>query len=70
MATVDKKIADEIVEGNGYYSNDPRVHMIIEYDNAWGGQGYGLVYDIRQSIHYAPSEYVHNPRVYWQADPT
>lgn len=66
MATVSKDLADELKEANGYYSDDPRAVRIIEYDNAWGGVGYGIEYE-GQLGKYRPSKYVRNPRVYWQA---
>ena len=66
MATVDKKLADTIKDGNGYYYDDPRCMRIIEYDNAWGGVGYGLEYT-RDIGRYSASEFVRNPRVYWEA---
>lgn len=67
MATVDKELADKLKAGNGYYMDDPRVASIIEYDNAWGGVGYGLNYEGRGN-RYTESDFVRNPRVYWQAD--
>lgn len=67
MATVDKKMADEMKALDGYYSDDPRVVRIVEYDNAFGGVSYGLEY-ARDLGRYSPSEYVRNPRVYWEAD--
>jgi hypothetical protein len=67
MATVDKDLADKLVANNGYYADDPRVQRIIKYDNAWGGIGYGLEYE-GQIGKYSSSEYVNNPRIYWQAD--
>lgn len=66
MATVTKQLADEIVDGNGYYSSDPRVMRVIEYDNRWGGISYGIEYQ-RDLGRYAPSQFVLNPRVYWRA---
>lgn len=66
MATVSKDLADKLVAGNGYYADDPRVTSIIEYDNAFGGIGYGLNYQGRENRYY-PSEYVRNPRIYWEA---
>lgn len=66
MATVNKPLADQIKAADGYYSDDPRVTSIIEYDNAWGGVGYGLNYEGRENRYY-PSEFVRNPRVYWEA---
>jgi hypothetical protein len=66
MGTVNKEIADKIAKRNGYYSDDPRVYWIIEYDNVFGGVSYGLEYsnDIGR---YAESEFVLNPRIYWYA---
>lgn len=66
MATVSKDIADKLVAGDGYYMDDPRVLRITEYDNNWGGKGYGIEYR-RPLGRYAPSEFVHNPRIYWEA---
>lgn len=68
MSTVSKHIADICIAGNGIYPGDeniPPVVLIIEYDNAHGGKGYGLVYEGQTSV-YTPSEYVRNPRVYWR----
>lgn len=68
MPTVDKKIADKIIAGNGYYHpEDPIVTEIIEYDNAWGGQGYGITYPGQNPMTYhQESEFIRRPRIYWQ----
>lgn len=66
MGTVNKDIADKIAKADGHFSDDPRVVRIVEYDNAWGVIGYGLEY-ARNRGYYAPSEFVCNPRVYWEA---
>lgn len=66
MATVSKKLADELKANDGYYSDDVRVIRIIEYDNAWGGKGYGIEYN-GQFGKYGESEFVRNPKVYWEA---
>lgn len=72
MSTVDKAFADNIALNNGYYNGDdepspdnPRTVLIIEYDNMFGGSGYGLVFEGRVNK-YVPSEFVKNPRVYWE----
>lgn len=67
MSTVSKSLADKIKANDGYFSDDPRVTSIIEYDNAWDGVGYGLNYEGKAN-RYTTSEFVRNPRVYWQAD--
>lgn len=66
MATISKKLADEIVANDGYYSDDPRVARIVEYTNARGSLAYGLEYP-HQLGRYAPSDLVRNPKVYWEA---
>lgn len=74
MGTVTKGIADRIIERGGWgdeadrLAGVPRVVEITEYDNAWGGVGYGLTSEGERNV-YAPSEYVRNPRRYWPKDP-
>lgn len=63
MATVDKSIADRIVAGE-FPEDDAR--KIVEYDNAFGGVGYGVIFGDQDPDRYAPSEFVRNPRLYWE----
>src|SRR5882672_4206979 len=68
MATVSKDLADRIVANSGYYKDDPRVYRIVEYTNAFGsGLSYGIEYS-GQVGKYHESEYVINPRVYWEVN--
>lgn len=66
MPTVSKALADTIVKADGYYALDPRVMRVVEYTNKWGKQAYGLEYE-GQLGKYVPSEYVIDPKVYWEA---
>ena len=66
MATIHKRTADEIVACNGQYKDDPPVLRIVQYTNAWGGEAYGLEYE-GQLGKYSPSQYVIDPKVYWEA---
>lgn len=67
MGTVSKDLADKLVAQNGYYADDPRVMRIVEYENAFNGaKSYGIEYE-GQMGKYSPSEFVINPKVYWQA---
>jgi hypothetical protein len=68
MATVSKDIAETIAMADGYYALDPRVHRIVEYTDMGGKKAYGLEYEW-QVGKYEASEFVQNPRVYWQAEP-
>ncbi len=75
MSTVDKTFADRIAAGNGWLDGDkdnslgdnPRTVKIVEYDNAWGGKSYGLIFEGCDPDRYAKSKFVRNPRVYWEA---
>ncbi|MFY2659247.1 hypothetical protein ACOTJ6_13075 [Achromobacter xylosoxidans] len=73
MSTVDKDFADNLKANQGYYNGDddnslgdnPRCVEITEYDNAYGGVGYGLTFE-GQRNRYTPTEFVRNPRAYWR----
>lgn len=73
MSTVDKAFADNVAAHRGYYNGDddnsmgdnPRCVEIVEYDNAWGGVGYGLVFE-GEANRYTESEFVRSPRNYWR----
>ena len=66
MATVDKSLADKLVERDGWYGGgDPRVMRIVEYTNMAGNQAYGIEYE-HEIGRYAESEFVINPKVYWE----
>ena len=62
MSTVCLEIAERIAAGE-FDSDNPTA--IIKYDNAWGGQGYGVIFAGRNPETYAPSPFVKNPRVWW-----
>lgn len=67
MATVSKDLADKIAANDGYYSDDPRVLRIIEYENAFDSRkAYGIEYE-GQVGKYRPSDFVINPKTYWEA---
>lgn len=69
MATVSESLAREIIENDGYYSDDPRVLQVVSYDNAFNGERTWAIlylYDV-ENDRYAPSEYVRNPRIEWEA---
>ena len=76
MPTVDKEFADNLKQHNGYYNGDddnslgdnPRCLTITEYDNAFGGVGYGLTFE-GEPNRYTESEFVRNPRTYWRYQP-
>jgi len=63
MATVDKDIADRIVAGE-FAEDDAR--KIVEYDNAFGGVGYGVIFGDDDPDMYRETAFVRNPRLYWK----
>lgn len=75
MATVDKKFADALIAGNGLHPDcgeeapdNPRAVLIVEYTNLGGKLAYGVTFatDRDRNRYFAPSEFVRNPRVYWE----
>ena len=68
MATVDKKLAEEIIANNGHYGDDERVMQVVKYQNRHGGESYAVLYKRDVAIdRYEASEYVINPQVIWSA---
>jgi len=62
MGTVPKKIADDVMAG--LYEDDMPT-KIVKYQNAWGGESYGMVTIREDQDRYRPSEYVRNPETIW-----
>lgn len=65
MGTVSKEIADQIIAGK-YAEEDGWPIRIVEYDNQWGGKGYGVEHHEHERGRYSASQFVRNPRVYWE----
>jgi len=65
MATVSKKIADEIVAGK-YKSDGP--FKIVKYTNAFNGEdAYGVCMRGDDPNRYKASDFIINPTTYWEA---
>lgn len=70
MSTIDNKnIIKEIIEKDGYYDDDPRIYMIVEYTNANGKITWGVTWSSEsftaRTRYLDETEYVRNPRVIW-----
>lgn len=63
MATVDKAAADRVIAGE--FANEG-VWKIVKYNNAWGGESYGLLFPHDPPDKYRASNFVRNPTVYWE----
>lgn len=73
MATIDSwGLIKELMNNRGYYMDDPRVHMIVEYTNAYGNRTWGITYVTeppeRRLRYLEESEYVRDPKVIWRAE--
>jgi hypothetical protein len=73
MATIDnKQLIDDLIAADGYYEDDPRVYMIVEYTNANGNQTWGITYtnERRESRtrYLDETHYVRNPKVIWHSE--
>jgi hypothetical protein len=68
MATVNKKIADEIIANDGYYEGDPRVVKVVKYQNQFNGEdAYGIIYSHEDPMRYHNSPACINPETVWEA---
>jgi len=71
MSTIDSRaIIDAIIAGDGYYQGDPRVALIVEYENASGRTTWGVTWSSepasRQQRYLEETEFVRAPRVLWR----
>jgi hypothetical protein len=74
MATInDESLVKELIANDGYYPSDPRVAMIVEYENALGQTCWGITWETeserRQGRYLIETEYVRNPRMLWPLKP-
>ncbi len=70
MATIDsKKMIDELIANDGYYQDDPRVYMIVEYTNMFGNTTWGVTWvnSPDRDKYLVETEFVRNPTVIWGA---
>lgn len=68
MATINERLAREIIEADGYYADDPRVMQVVKYENAFGGESWAILYAADVAVdRYQESEFVRNPVVVWAA---
>ncbi len=73
MATIDdKNLIDLIITNNGYYEDDPRAYMIVEYTNSYGNITYGVTWvnesRERRTRYLNETQYVQNPKVIWHSE--
>ena len=69
MPSIDsKELVDELIENDGYYSDDPRVLAIHQYTNSWGGETYHLAYNESEIASLFLSPFCSNIRLLWTHD--
>ena len=73
MSTIDsKELIDSLIADNGYYYDDPRVYMIVEYTNYEGNIAWGVTWITENSKartrYLEESQYIRNPRVIWHSE--
>ena len=67
MSTINKEIAEKIIEGKGYYPGDHiQVSKIVTYNNQFdGGLTYAMVYEHQDQMRYEESPACHNVTTIW-----
>ncbi len=73
MATIDDKdLINEIIKKDGYYLDDPRIYMIVEYTNAYGNITWGVTWCNEQyrarTRYLIETDYVKNPKIIWHSE--
>jgi len=76
MSTINSRdMVDNIIKHNGFYNGDdtiapdnPRCVKIVQYDNAWGGIGYGIVFETYpdKTMYDRVTLYIKNPKTIWE----
>jgi hypothetical protein len=69
VSTLAIDTANLIRQHNGVYPGDehlPPIVLLVEYDNAWGGVGYGTVREGELNRYAIETHWVRNPRVWWR----
>ncbi len=73
MATIDdKRLIDLVIQNDGYFDDDPRVYMIVEYTNYYGNTTWGVTWikerPEARTRYLIESEFVRNPKVIWHSE--
>lgn len=73
MATIDDKtLIDKLIAANGYFDDDPRVHMIVQYTNSYGKITWGVTWTNetkeRRLRYLDATPHVRNPKVIWHCE--
>ena len=68
MSTVNKEIADKVVEHNGIYPGDRmRIVEVIKYKNIFdGGDAYMVIYEGQSRELILKSPEIRSPETYWK----
>lgn len=74
MSTIDNKdLIDKLIASDGYFENDPRVYLIVEYENFYGNTTWGVTWSdemFSSRLRYLnETDYIKHPKVIWSSDP-
>lgn len=66
MATVNKQIAEVVIDSNGCYADDPQVQAVVSYHSSLSNKWeWALIYPGENIYRYAASEYIQQPKFIW-----
>lgn len=73
MSTIDDKhLIDQLIASGGYYEDDPRAALIVEYTTPEGKTTWGVTWShetpARQLRYLSESHFVRHPRIIWSAE--
>lgn len=61
-----KKLIDELIAKNGFYSDDPQALQISSYQNAWGDITYHIAYTPEELHSLITSPFCTDIKVLWR----
>lgn len=66
MPTINHTIAKKIIAEDGYYEDDPRVYMVLKYQNIFDGDwSYAIAYTLEQAVNYILAPNCKDPMILW-----
>lgn len=73
MATIDDRtLIDQLIASGGYYEDDPRAALIVEYTTYEGNTTWGVTWSNetreRQLRYLVETQWVRQPRIIWRAE--
>ena len=69
MSTINKELAEEIIEADGYYKDDQKVTKVVTYNSRFNNEvSYAIVYGHHDQMKYEKSPACSDVIIIWKAE--